>query len=91
MSYYINKNNAFRKLKESGVLWLTLTDVYPNKNDKEIFVWECNKYLDFSERGNSWKDAVLLDSPNGLSLLEEALSDNSTNQIYFNNNLITSK
>ena len=91
MLTYNNKNIAFRKLKEEGVVWITLSDVYINKYGIETFIWECSNILDMSERGDSWKDAVLLDSPNGISLLEDALSLNSTNQIYFNNNLITSK
>ncbi len=91
MNSFLNYNQAFRKLKEEGVLWLTLTDVYSSKTGKETFIWECSNILDMSESGDTWKDAVFFDSPNGISLLEDALSLNSTNQIYFKNNLITSK
>jgi hypothetical protein len=80
--------HALRVMKEQGIIWLTITDVLPEQNGKDIFIWECFASLDMSEKGKSWKEAILLDSPDGISVLEDALSSCPMTQIYLNNSLI---
>jgi hypothetical protein len=91
MTHFNNGAHALRVLKEQGIIWLTIVDVMPEQNGKDIFIWDCTATLDMSEKGRSWKDATLLDSPNGHSILEDALSISPTNQIYFNNHIIQRK
>lgn len=88
MTHFNNGAHALRVLKEEGIIWLTIVDVMPEQNGKDIFIWDCTATLDMSEKGRSWKDAALLDSPSGQSILEDALSTSPSNQIYFNNLLI---
>ena len=78
-------------MREQGIVWLTNDDVSPDPNGNDIFIWDCAATLDMSEKGRSWKDAVLLDSPDGISVLEDALSSSPASQIYFNNTLIQRK
>lgn len=88
MTHFNNGAHALRVLKEQGIIWLTIVDVLPEQNGKDIFIWDCTATLDISEKGRSWKDAVLLDSPNGNAILESALESSSSDQIYFNNQQI---
>jgi hypothetical protein len=88
MQQFNSAAHALRVMKEQGIIWLTIVDVLSEQNGKDIFIWDCTTALDMSEKGRSWKDATLLDSPNGHSILEDALSTSPSNQIYFNNLLI---
>lgn len=91
MKYYFNTDQAISDLKSEGVLFLTLLEVLPNKNGRDVEIWNCVKQLDMSEKGKSWKDAFLLKSADAYELIEEALSPVPAVQIYFNNNLISKK
>ena len=91
MFKFHSKEEALRKLKNQGVIWLALTDIHISDNNKDTFYWECLTFLDMSKRGSEWHDAELIDSPNGISILESALSIPSRNLVYFNNQLIQKK
>jgi hypothetical protein len=88
MKQFNSAAQALRTMKEQGVVWLTIADVLPDPNGKDIFIWDCAATLDMSEKGRSWKEAILLDSPDGISVLEDALSSCPESQIYFNKILI---
>jgi hypothetical protein len=91
MQQFYSVPHALRILKKQGVVWLTLADVLPERSGKDIFIWDCTANLDMSEKGRSWKDAILLDSPNGNAILESALESGPSDQIYFNNQQIIKK
>jgi len=91
MQYYNSAAHVLRTMKEQGIVWLTIVDVLPDPNGKDIFIWDCAATLDMSEKGRSWKEAVLMDSPDGISVLEDALSSSPSAEIYFNNTLIQPK
>lgn len=91
MHEFINATHAAETLRNAGVVWLTLIDVMPDPDGKDIAIWECTTTLDMSEKGRSWKDAVLLDSPNGNAVLESALAPSPTAEVYFNNTQISKK
>ena len=91
MNSFYSKEEALRKLKIQGITWLVLTDIQPSQNDNDIYYWECLPFLDMSKRGTDWQYAELIDSPNGISILESAISIPSKTLVYFNNNLIQKK
>ncbi len=91
MYNYFSKEEALRKLKNQGITWLALTDIQPSQDDNDIYYWECLPSLDISKRGTDWQYAELIDSPNGISILESALSIPSRTLVYFNNRLIQKK
>lgn len=91
MKNYFNTDHAVDDLKSEGILFLTLIEVLPNKNGRDVEIWNCEKQLDMTEKGKSWKDAFLLKSVGAYELIEEALSPVPAVQIYFNNNLISKK
>jgi hypothetical protein len=91
MNSFYSKEEALRKLKNQGITWLVLTDIQPSQNDSDIYYWECLPFLDMSKRGTDWQYAELIDSPNGISILESAISIPSRTLVYFNNNLIQKK
>jgi hypothetical protein len=88
MQYYISAAHVLRTMKEQGIVWLTIVDVLPDPNGKDIFIWDCAAKLDMSQKGLCWKHAVLLDSPNGNAILESALEPCTRDQIYFSNQKI---
>ena len=88
MTHFNNGAHALRVLKEQGIIWLTIVDVMPEQNGEDIFIWECATTLDMLQKGRGWKDAVLLDSPNGEAIVKSALESCSSDQIYFNNQQI---
>jgi hypothetical protein len=85
---YKNAAQALQELQKQGLVWLLLLDVVPEKSGKDVAIWECTTELNINEKGIIWKEAILLNSPNGIAVLENALSNCSTTQIYFNNQLI---
>lgn len=91
MTHFNNEAHASRVLKEQGIIWLTIVDVLPEQNGKDMFIWECTATLDVSQKGRSWKDAVLLDSPNGAAIVKSALEPDASDLIYFNNKQILKK
>ncbi len=91
MQHFNGAAHALRTMKEQGIVWLTIVDVLPDPNGKDIFIWDCTATLDMAEKGRSWKAAVLLDSPNGNAILESALQSGASDQIYFNNQQILKK
>lgn len=91
MKNYFNTDHAIDDHKSEEVLFLTLIEVLPNKNGRDVEIWNCEKQLDMSEKVKSWKDAFLLKSADVYELIEEALSPVPAVQIYFNNNLISKK
>jgi hypothetical protein len=91
MNKFLNAVQATETLKEQGVVWLTLVDVIPDPDGHDVAIWECKSTLDMSEKGRSWKDAVLLESPNGIAVMEAAFSASPTAEVYFNNNQIEKK
>ena len=91
MFKFHSKEEALRKLKNQGVMWLALNDIHTSDYDIDTFYWECLPSLDMSKRGTEWHYAELIDSPNGISILESALSIPSRTLVYFNNQLIQKK
>jgi hypothetical protein len=91
MFKFHSKEEALRKLKNQDVKWLVLNDIHTNDYDIYTFYWECSPSLDMSKRGTEWHYAELIDSPNGISILESAISIPSKTLVYFNNNLIQKK
>lgn len=91
MTHFNNGAHALRVLKEQGIIWLTIVDVMPEQNGKDIFIWDCAANLDMSQKGLCWKDAVLLDSPNGAAIVKSALEPDASDQIYFKNTQILKK
>jgi hypothetical protein len=91
MIQFYSAAHALRTLKDKGVVWLTLVDVIPDPDGHDMAIWECNSTLDMSEKGRSWKDAVLLESPNGIAVMEATFSASPKAEVYFNNNQIEKK
>jgi hypothetical protein len=91
MFEFQSKEEALRKLKNQGVIWLALTDIQTSDNDIDTFYWDCLPFLDMSKRGSYWLEAELMDSPNGISILENTFTIPSRNLVYFNNQLIQKK
>lgn len=91
MFKFHSKEEALRKLKNQGVMWLALNDIHTSDYDIDTFYWECLPSLDMSKRGTEWHYAELIDSPNGISILESALSIPSRTLVYFNNKQIHKK
>lgn len=88
MIEYKHAAHALQELQKQGVVWLILLDVKTENSGKEIAIWECVCELDLNEKGIIWKEAILLDSPNGLMVIDAALSNSLTTHLYYKNQLI---
>lgn len=88
MIEYKHAAHALQELQNQGVVWLILLDVIPEKSGKDIAIWECTSELNMSEKGTIWKEAILLDSPNGLKIIDATLSNSLTTHLYYKNQLI---